>query len=329
MKYPRYRISELFSGADGVALGAKNAQNDLAHFDLAWANDINEDACKTLRRNLSTRDSSVICSKVQDLNFDELEAINGLAFGFPCNDFSSVAKCYGIEGEFGKLYQWGEKTLRHLRRLFFVAENVSGLVSSGSKEDLDHILDEFKQAGYDIHPSLYPFEKYGVSQARHRIFIAGFRKGLSVALKHPDPTHGENPVTATDALADIAKNSCNNEYTRHPRYAFERPKHIEPGENAFTATLPSKLQLQMKSGATISQDYRRLRPDQPSYTVVGSGEGGNHRDAELPPHPIKPRHHYGMNKGSINSASRLAYHANARYIHRPSRRSGNKSHHHP
>ena len=84
-----------------------------------------------------------------------------------------------------------------------------------------------------------------------------------------------------------AKKSCNNEHTRHPRHVFERPKHIESGENVFTATLPSKLQLRMKSGATISQNYRRLWPDQPSYTVTGSGGGGNHRDAELPHTPYQ------------------------------------------
>ncbi len=57
---------------------------------------------------------------------------------------------------------------------------------------------------------------------------------------------------------------------------IKRLEHIKPGENAFTATLPNHLKLQMKSGATISQIYKRLHPDKPSYTVTGSGGGGTH-----------------------------------------------------
>ena len=56
---------------------------------------------------------------------------------------------------------------------------------------------------------------------------------------------------------------------------IERLRHIRPGENAFTANLPPELQLNIK-GARISQIYKRLDPQRPSYTVTGSGGGGTH-----------------------------------------------------
>ena len=56
---------------------------------------------------------------------------------------------------------------------------------------------------------------------------------------------------------------------------MERLKHIKPGQNAFTADLPSELQLNVK-GAKISQIYKRLDPTKPAYTVTGSGGGGTH-----------------------------------------------------
>lgn len=55
----------------------------------------------------------------------------------------------------------------------------------------------------------------------------------------------------------------------------ERLKHIKPGQNAFNSDLPPSLRLNIK-GARISQIYRRLDPDKPSYTVTGSGGGGTH-----------------------------------------------------
>ena len=36
------------------------------------------------------------------------------------------------------------------------------------------------------------------------------------------------------------------------------------------------MQLSLKSGATISQIYKRLKPNHPAYTVTGSGGGGTH-----------------------------------------------------
>ena len=56
---------------------------------------------------------------------------------------------------------------------------------------------------------------------------------------------------------------------------IERLKHIKAGENAFNANLPKDLELNVK-GAKISQIYKRLHPEKPSYTVTGSGGGGTH-----------------------------------------------------
>ena len=39
--------------------------------------------------------------------------------------------------------------------------------------------------------------------------------------------------------------------------------------------MPEELQLNIR-GARISQIYKRLDPDRPSYTVTGSGGGGTH-----------------------------------------------------
>ena len=73
----------------------------------------------------------------------------------------------------------------------------------------------------------------------------------------------------------MPKNTLNNEKTRQSAIVIRRLKHILPGQNAFTANLPDELKLHIK-GAKISQIYKRLEPDKPSYTVTGSGGGGTH-----------------------------------------------------
>lgn len=271
-----YRLGELFAGAGGMALGASLARHRKSRFSHIWVNDINRDACATLQSNLKILPENVKCCPVQELKLKQLDAIDGLAFGFPCNDFSNVGERKGISGEFGGLYKWGARALHHFRPLFFVAENVTGLSSSGDENDLPTILKAFGEAGYDCFPHVYRFERYGLPQARHRMIIVGFRKDLKLSFTQP-PENGKLK-TCREALESppVPATAHNHERTaNHPR-VIERLKHIKPGQNAFTADIPQRLRLNMKSGATISQIYRRLDPKRPAYTVTGSGGGGTH-----------------------------------------------------
>ncbi len=272
-----YRIGELFSGAGGMTLGAHNAKDNGHGFVHVWANDKDTDACHTLKQNIPMPEDGVICGDVKDLDFENLADIDGLAFGFPCNDFSVVGDRQGISGQHGGLYIWGVRLLKVKQPAFFVAENVSGIKSSGNSSDFGIILSALRNAGYVIFPHTYRFEEYGVPQARHRVFVVGFRKDLGIdTFSHPAPTHVENFVTVKEALSNIPNNAANNELTNQSKHVVDRLKHIKPGENAFTADLPDHLKLNLKSNATISQIYRRLKPDSPSYTVTGSGGGGTH-----------------------------------------------------
>ena len=82
-------------------------------------------------------------------------------------------------------------------------------------------------------------------------------------------------MTAREALDRIPKNAFNNELTKNSKQVIERLKYIRPGKNAFNSNLPKHLKLKVK-GAKISQIYKRLDPNKPSYTVTGSGGGGTH-----------------------------------------------------
>ena len=273
------RLGELFCGAGGMALGASWAQYAGWRFQHAWVTDRDKDSCSTIKQVVSS-DDRIRQSDIKSVDFCRLQKrygqIDGLVFGFPCNDFSVVGERRGIHGEYGGLYKFGVKALNELSPMFFVAENVSGLSSVNKKADFERILAELRGAGegYYVVPNLYKFEEYGVPQKRHRYIIIGFRSDTGVKFVHPTPSGCT--MTAEEALAGLTSAVANNERTVQSKRVEERLRHINPGENAFTANLPEDLKLKMKSGATISQIYRRLRPDEPSYTVTGSGGGGTH-----------------------------------------------------
>ena len=269
-----YKLGELFCGAGGFALGASMANWQGNSFHHVWAIDNNQDACETFRNNIHISKKKVICQNVELLDFNKLDSIDGLLFGFPCNDFSIVGEHKGLNGIYGNLYSYGVHALRHFKPLFFVAENVGGLQTANNKSAMPIIEESFVKEGYTVSSHLYKFEEYGVPQRRRRIIFIGFRKDLHIKYTIPSPQ--KKMITVKEAIQDIPKNADNHEYTKqHPR-VVERLKYIKPGENVFTADLPKHLRLNMKSDAKISQIYKRLRPNSLSYTITGSGGGGTH-----------------------------------------------------
>lgn len=276
-----FRLGELFCGPGGLALGAITARINNPEYKIIhkWANDYDASTCDTYRRNICPgEEESVICGDVRQLDIDSLGEIDAFAFGFPCNDFSVVGEQKGFDGVFGPLYSYGVKVLKKYQPLWFLAENVGGLKSANEGKAFEKIKSDLVDAGYRIYPNLYKFEEYGVPQARHRMIIVGIRNDLPYEFKIPSTEpYKDCDVTCKTAIEvpPIPSYAANNEETKQSAVVVERLKHIKPGQNAFTADLPEKLQLNVK-GAKISQIYKRLDPTKPAYTVTGSGGGGTH-----------------------------------------------------
>lgn len=276
-----FRLGELFCGPGGIAWGAIHADIGDPEYRIThqWANDYDASTCETYRHNICPNaPETVYCADVRMLDIEHLPEIDALAFGFPCNDYSVVGEQRGMDGEFGPLYSYGVRALRHFRPQWFVAENVGGLRSANEGKALGKILTELRESGYVLTPHLYKFEEYGIPQARHRLIIVGIRDDLNVQYRVPSTEpYAEVDNSCRTALEEppIPDDAFNNEPTRQSPTVVQRLQHILPGQNAFTADLPEELQLHIK-GAKISQIYKRLDPNRPSYTVTGSGGGGTH-----------------------------------------------------
>lgn len=276
-----FRLGELFCGPGGLAWGAMNADIGYPNFKIvhAWANDYDENTCKTYRRNICPENpNSVFHADVRKFDLENLDPIDALAFGFPCNDYSVVGEQKGMNGVYGPLYSYGVKVLNLYRPQWFLAENVGGLRNANEGTAFVKILDEMRAAGYKLFPNLYKFEEYGIPQSRHRIIIVGIRDDLDLEFKIPstEPYKDiDNTCKTAIEVPPIPPDAPNNEPTKQSPTVVERLKYIKPGQNAFTADLPDELQLHI-SGAKISQIYKRLDPTKPAYTVTGSGGGGTH-----------------------------------------------------
>ena len=284
-KVVEFKYGELFSGPGGLALGAMRSsvqKNGLNYrISHAWSVDYEKDSCETFRRNIASGNpGSVFCQDVRTLDIESLGPIDAFAYGFPCNDFSIVGEQKGFGGVFGPLYTYGIRAIDIYKPKFFVAENVGGLASSDAGEALSTILRDLSASGdgYEVTAHKYRAEEYGVPQTRHRIIIVGIDKSLGLHFEVPAPTHVGAYVSVRTALEhpSIPADAANRELKRQSSHVIERLKRIAPGENVWNADLPDHLKLNVKSGAKLSQIYRRLHPDRPSYTITASGGGGTH-----------------------------------------------------
>ncbi|MGO1567872.1 MAG: DNA cytosine methyltransferase [Brachybacterium sp.] len=312
---PSYVLGEMFSGPGGIALGAERASTRISReggssVSHGWAVEYHPDTADTYRRNIrGASTESVFTADVREFDLRQVPKFDSFAFGFPCNDFSTVGEHRGLEGDYGALYTYGVHALALHSPDWFVAENVSGLSRANGGMAFGKILSALRRPGraarsdgnfrefygadaeavdpdleYELVANLYRFEEYGLPQRRHRFIITGIRKDVRRELRKgfqvPAPTTPQKwqQTTARDAIErdPIHPDAYNNGRIKHRQNVVDRLNAIAPGKNAFNTDFEDpSLKLNVK-GVTLSNIYRRLSADEPSYTVTGSGGGGTH-----------------------------------------------------
>jgi len=81
-----FKLAELFCGPGGLSLGAMTAvvispKGKTYKIKPIWANDIDEDACKTYARNIHGGDlTNVVCAPVETIDFKKVPAFDVLAW---------------------------------------------------------------------------------------------------------------------------------------------------------------------------------------------------------------------------------------------------------
>lgn len=264
------KILSLFSGCGGLDLGFHDQG-----YETIWANDFNEWAVKTFKRNLG---DVITHGDIEEINpySSDIPDCDLILGGFPCQDFSMIWKRPGLNGERGNLYKSFLRFVDAKKPKAFVAENVKGLLTANNKKAIKTIIKDFENIapGYLVKAKLYNFADYGVPQFRERVLIVGIRVDTGYDFSHPNPTHGADRkyihVTAGKALEGAENVPYNNEHMNIAPKTVEKLKIISEGGN-FT-DIPKDHPLYVKG--MISHVYRRIHRDEPAKTIIAAGGGG-------------------------------------------------------
>ena len=159
----QFTVVSLFSGCGGMDLGFKGGFNFLGKryaknpFEIIWANEINEAACRTYRRNIG---SHIKQGDIWSM-LDELPAKADVVIGgFPCQDISVNGKGAGVAGKRSGLYRAMVEVVARVKPKIFVAENVKGLLMKHHQNALNQVLNDFRSLGYNVSYELYHAADY-------------------------------------------------------------------------------------------------------------------------------------------------------------------------
>ena len=220
-------------------------------YQIIWANDFNEAACRTYARNIGKHVHHGDIWTLIDEMPQQAEVVIG---GFPCQDISVNGKGAGVDGKRSGLYRAMVEVVSRTKPKVFVAENVKGLLMRHNAKSLERVLMDFKALGYHVSFQLYHAADYGVPQTRERVIIVGTRPDVPKFVP-PHPTHPKDThVTARAAIDDLA---------------------ALPESEAFN-------HVWSRANKSAEQGNRRLIAERPGYTIRAECHGNIQFHYELP-----------------------------------------------
>ncbi len=171
-------LISLFSGAGGLDLGFH-----WAGFRTLWANEFDKQIWATFQKNFP--DTPLEKRSITQVNLHDIPEASGLIGGPPCQSWSEAGAGRGFLDTRGKLFADYIRVLEAKQPLFFVAENVSGILQSKHQKSVQGFLTSFQDAGYCVTVISVNANDYGVAQERHRVFFIGYRSDTKKLFQMP------------------------------------------------------------------------------------------------------------------------------------------------
>lgn len=264
-----YSLVELFAGAGGLALGLEKAG-----LRSMLVNEIDRDACKTLRINRPNW--NVVESSISEVDFKPYRGkVDILTGGFPCQAFSYAGKKLGFEDTRGTLFFEYARAVKESRPAMIVAENVRGLLKHENGRTLQTMLSIIRDLGYEpIEPRVLKALHHRVPQKRERLILVAFRKDLAPLVTFRWPTPTGKIYTLRDALKKgelFPKGVPKSDGQKYPDTKRTVMELIPPG--GYWRDLPEDIQkaYMMRSyylGGGKTGMARRMSWDEPCLTLT-------------------------------------------------------------
>jgi DNA (cytosine-5)-methyltransferase 1 len=240
-------IVSLFSGCGGLDLGFTNAG-----FNVVWANEYDKDIWETYE--LNHPHTYLDCRDLRQIKSEDIPDCIGIIGGPPCQSWSEAGSGRGINDSRGQLFYDYIRILKEKQPLFFLAENVSGILADKHTDAFTKILYQMKDSGYNVAYKLLNSKNFNVPQDRKRVIIIGYREDLGGIFDFPKEL--DYIINLKDAIGDLLL--------------------IEPFKTSRTPgleklSIPNHEYLDMGFSSIYMSRNRVRRWHEPSFTIQAGG----------------------------------------------------------
>jgi len=161
-----YKIGSLFSGIGGFELGLERA----IPAETIWQVE-QEKFCQFILKKHWPK--AKIFDDVRNITKDNVEPVDILCGGFPCQDISIAGKTRGLKGEKSGLWWEMWRIISELRPQIIVLENVANIIRLGGGE----VLGSLAKIGYDAEWTTIRASDFGAPHRRERWFCVAYPNG--------------------------------------------------------------------------------------------------------------------------------------------------------
>jgi len=157
------KVGSLFTGIGGIDLGLERAG-----FEIAWQCELDSWCRQLLHQHWP---SVPQYEDVTEMRGGQLEPVEMLAGGFPCQDVSVAGRQAGLkEGTRSGLWSEYARLIGEIRPRYVLVENVPGLLVRG----MDRVLGDLSELGYDAEWRTISAADVGAPHLRKRIWIVAY-----------------------------------------------------------------------------------------------------------------------------------------------------------
>jgi DNA (cytosine-5)-methyltransferase 1 len=149
------RVGSLFTGYGGLDMAING--------DLAWYCEIEPAACRVLEAHYPGVPN---LGDITKINWDEVEPVDIITGGYPCQPFSTAGHRKGKDDE-RHLWPFVRDAIRTLRPRYAILENVAGHLTLGFAD----VLADLAAIGWDAEWTVVRASDVGACHRRERLFI--------------------------------------------------------------------------------------------------------------------------------------------------------------
>ena len=174
-------VGSLFAGIGGLDLGLERAG-----MVVKWQVEIDPWCQRVLAKHWP--DISRF-GDVRECGAHNLEPVDLICGGFPCQDISAAGRRIGISGARSGLWREYARIIGEIRPRFVLVENVADLRSRG----LGVVLEDLAACGYDAEWDCLPAAAFGAPHRRDMAFVVAY--AASQQFQEPQTGDGREVLT--------------------------------------------------------------------------------------------------------------------------------------